>query len=136
MLKINEKFLSEKNATVKLLPFPGIENAYIVISAKKRKVDEDVYAKITTSFFYGTEKGGAEWGGDSSPITVISPCDESYDDGFENAEIHFIYPFCTGHGNWFQKAVESEGLVDAFLSGDYEHIFYVLKKFSGVDQDA
>lgn len=137
MLKINEKFLSEENATVKLVPFPEIENAYIIISARKRCVDDDTYAKIITTFFYGTEKGGAEWGGDGNPITVITPCDENYNEEFQGkAEIHFIYPFCTGHGKWFQGAVESEGLADAFLLGDYEHIFHVLKKFSGVDENA
>ena len=110
---------------VKCIPFPGIENAYVVISARKAERTGNKIAKCM-SFFYANGNVGAEWEPDHGPITVIYRCEKEN----EEAKPHWFYPYYTGLANWSQLAVEEEELPEAFLTGDYDHIFWVLEKWS------
>ena len=112
------------NKNVRCIPFPGIENAYVVISGYKTKAGNGV--KKCMSFFYDNGAIGAEWEPDYGPITIIYKCNKKD----EESRPHWFYDFYTGQGHWSQMAVEEEGLPSAFLDGDYEYLFLVLKKWS------
>ena len=109
---------------VKAIPFPGIPNAYIVISAVKSEKGNGVEKRM--SFFYDNGMKGAEWEPDYGPISIYNKCEKND----EGAMPHFFYEYYTGQGNWSQLAVQREGLPDSFLAGDYPAIFAVLKSWS------
>jgi hypothetical protein len=113
------------NKNIKVIPFPGLENCYVVISGVKSNRTGNGCEKRMT-FFYGDEEGGAEWEPDYGPITRITPCSKDA----EKAEPHFFYDYFTGNGNWSQLAVEREGLAEMFLAGDYAGMFSVLKRWA------
>lgn len=112
------------NKNVRCVPFNGIENAYVVISGHKAETGNGV--KKCMSFFFDNGDVGAEWEPDNGPITVIFKCKEND----EGSQPHWFYDFYTGQGNWSQLAVEEEGLPSAFLDGDYEYLFSVLREWS------
>ena len=111
--------------SIKIIPFPEIENAFIVISGHKTdKTGNGV--KSCMSFVYGDKDGGAEWEPEYGPITTLIPCEETD----EEAIPHWFYPFYKGQGYWSQNAVQAENLDEYFDEGDYKSIFNVLKKWS------
>jgi len=112
------------NNNIKSIQFPGIENAYVVISG--HKTEEGNGVKKCMSFFYDNGDVGAEWEPGYGPITVIYKCEKDH----EEAQKHWFYEYYTGRGNWSQCAVAEEGLPNAFLLGDYEFLFLVLKKWA------
>ena len=112
------------NTNIICIPFPGIDNAYVVISG--RKADNSNGVEKCMSFFYDHGNVGAEWEPNYGPITIIYKCGK---DDKESQE-HWFYDYCTGYGNWSQLAVEDEGLPEAFLNGDYGHLFAVLRFWS------
>ena len=112
------------NNNVRCIPFPEIENAYVVISG--HKADNGNGVKKCMSFFYDNGDIGAEWEPDNGPITIIYKC--SKDD--KDAQKHWFYDYCMGYGNWSQLAVNEEGLPSAFLMGDYDWLFNILKSWS------
>ena len=120
------------NKNVRCIPFDGIKNAYIVISGRKAETGNGVQKCM--SFFYDNGNIGAEWEPDNGPITVIYSCKS--EDGvcrpFNKLTFlsHWFYDFYTGQGSWSKSAVKEEGLPSAFLEGNYEYIFSVLKKWS------
>lgn len=107
------------------LPFPGIEGAYVIISGRRTRDPEtgNGVAKCMSFFFDGGDGVGVEWEPDYGPITKIISCDK--DDS--EAQEHWFYPYYKGQGYWSQLAVKEEGLPEAFLSGDYERMFSILK---------
>jgi len=113
------------NKNVKCIPFPNIENAYIVISGHKNKNTGNGVRKCM-SFFYDSGMVGAEWEPENGPITVIYSCCKEH----EESQPHWFYDYCTGYGNWSQLAVNNEMLPDAFLDGNYSFIFSVLAKWA------
>jgi hypothetical protein len=129
-MKINEEFTRSVNPSIKIIPFPDVENAFIVISAGKTN-DDHFKVRKNISLVYATEKGGAEWEPDFGPITILTPCDKNH----ESAKSHWLYPFFTGNGNWSQCAVERERLPSAFLEGDYNYIFSVLKRWASREEE-
>jgi len=112
------------NNNIKCVPFDGIENAYVVISGYKAATGNGV--KKCMSFFYDNGEVGAEWEPDNGPITVIYKCDKDHNE----AEKHWFYDYYTGRGHWSQLAVNEEELPEAFLMGDYNYLFAVLKKWA------
>lgn len=67
----------------------------------------------------------------NGPITVWRKSEEGgtgYSE-HDKASEHWLWPWATGRGNWTQLEVNRKNLPDAFISGDYEHIFNVLKSF-------
>lgn len=122
-----------KNKSIKVIPFPEIENAYIVISCFPDK-DHGNGIKSNMSFFYGTEKSGAEWEPNHGPITKITPYYKDYAGGYGSAIEHWFYDYCTGYGDWSQLAVDQEGLSDYFREGNYPAIFRILERWSGQEE--
>jgi len=111
------------NRNVKAIPFPDIENAYVVISGVKS--DKGNYCEKRMSFFYAGDNSGSEWEPDYGPITRITPCGKN--DG--SAKEHWFYDYYTGNGDWTQCAVDEENLPKKFLAGNYKGLFDVLKKW-------
>ena len=108
-------------------------NCYILVSATRKSGElyRDVYyAEPTMSFFYDAGDVAAEWEPRYGPIQVWSKCDETYDGKYKARE-HYFYDFVIDiPGNWSQLSVETERLPQAFVRGDYDHIFSVLKSWA------
>lgn len=113
------------NKNIKVIPFPGIENAYVVISGVKSERGNGCEKRMT--FFYGTDRSGADWEPDYGAITYYEPCSGDV----PGAVAHWFWEYCTGSGNWSQLAVDEEGLAGMFLEGDYVGLFGVLRKWAG-----
>ena len=43
---------------------------------------------------------------------------------------HWFYKYYAGQGHWSQLAVKESGINKAFLEGDYNHIFSILKEWA------
>jgi hypothetical protein len=111
---------------IAILPFPNIQNAYIIISAKQEGEPDKI--KVCTTFFFDSGKGiGAEWEPEYGPITTLYsvPADDP------EAQEHWFYPFIDGYGHWSQLAVNKYNLKEAFANGDYKYIFNILSDFCG-----
>lgn len=109
--------------STKIIPWPMINGAYLVLSF----MPEDCGNKNshTISFLYDGGNGiAAEWEPTYGPITTIYKCEGKDPDAIP----HWFFDYCTGYGNWSQCAVEDEGLPQAVINGDYEHVFSVLKR--------
>jgi len=106
------------NPSIKIIPFPEIENAYIVISAKISDKPNGVEKNM--SFFIDCGNGKAvEWEPNYGPITVLHKCDKND----PQAQPHWYFDYCTGYRNWSQLAVKEERLPEDFLYGDYKCLF-------------
>jgi hypothetical protein len=119
--------MSLRRRSVKIIPFAGIENAFIILSSFSTKIGNGV--RPTIRFYYGTPELGAEWEPECGPIEQCRKLDET--DPEPNAKEHPICGFIDGFFNCSQLAVEREGLPEALLRGDYAHIYDVLKQWSG-----
>lgn len=110
--------------SIKIIPFPEIENSFIVISANPSDTANNV--KLCFTFLYATEKGGAEWEPEYGPITRLIPCKKNDPE----AKKHWFYPYYKGQGHWSQLAVKDENLAENFINGNYAEIFETLKEWS------
>ena len=113
------------NKTVKVIPFPDIEHAYISISFKK---DSNVYGTdYVLSFLYDSGTIAAEWEPKYGPIQLWYKCDKESPD----AQEHYFYEYHnTPSGSWSQLSVETEGLHEWLLMGQYVAIFNILKRWA------
>ena len=108
---------------IKVIPFPEIENAYIVISGRPRT--ESNLVEPIMSFFYVEDDVGVEWEPRNGPITIIYKCDKDHPE----AQPHWYFDYYTGPGHWSQLAVNEEMLGEKFCRGQYELIFNTLKRW-------
>jgi hypothetical protein len=129
---------------VAVLPWPGKENCFVCVSARVQRRrnfgekwcsghnefedpgcsrPEVIEPRLT--FCYVGENQMAEWDGHHGPITIIDRMNQ----GEDGASEHYIFDYASCYGNWSQIAVEDNNLYEAFNTGDYDHIFNVLKKF-------
>jgi hypothetical protein len=116
------------NKSIIKLPFPGIENAYLVFSANQKKLVEfDVGVYYNVSFLVYAGSVAAEWEPQYGPIQLWYKR-EATD---ENVEPGYVFEYVDAGGlNWSQLAVEREQLKPALLSGDYQYIFSVLHRWA------
>lgn len=106
--------------------FEGIENAYILVSARWRNEERDS-VKATMSFLYDGGKFAAEWEPEYGPIQIWEKADGPGDGIGE----HYFYDYVVDTTlNWSQLAVDREGLKKYFLDGNYHLIFAVLKEWA------
>lgn len=130
------------------LPWPGIEGAFLCMSGKRAvstkagwkwhadpatKVQEQDVTEGSQPCVTFTVISGdvaAEWDGSSGPIQIWYRAPEGYDVNYDKAEPHWLWPFAIGKGHWSQLAVEEEDLPGAFVRGDYEWIFGVLRRWA------
>lgn len=114
---------------VAILPWPELENCYLVLSANWRN-DTKENSTPAISFTYERNGVAADWDGELGPITIWKKSEKNGNDGeHDPAQMHWLWPWATGRGNWSQLAVNREGLPDAFVNGSYAYIFDVLKSF-------
>ena len=109
--------------SMKVIPFPKIENAYIVISGwKNNKLNK---VKSEMSFLYADKTIGVEWEPNYGPITVLYQCGEKHPE----AEEHWFFGYITGQQHWSQLAVNENNLGELFYTGQYEKLFNILKEW-------
>ena len=92
----------------------------------------------TISFEYVGGDVLVEWEVKNGPITVITKCLESLKNDTDfgrSVRPHHIFGWCTGYGNWTQCAVRERGLDKAFIEGNYDKIFEVLKYYYDMHVD-
>ena len=123
--------MNEKQKRVAKLPFPEVENAYVLISGQEKPVEEsylnELWVKPIMSFIYDAGNVAAEWEPEYGPIQLWTKCEE----GDEGATEHYFYDYHNSPlGSWSQLAVEREQLPHAFIRGNYKYIFNVLRDWA------
>lgn len=109
------------NKNIKVIPFPDIPDAYIVISGVKSNTANGCAKRM--SFFYGTVDGGCEWEPDNGPLTTIYPVQKNDPEARE----HWFYDYYAGNGYYSQCAVDDTEIAKSFIDGDYNRVFSILK---------
>lgn len=140
--------MNEGKKRVKVLPWPDKENCFLVISGAlqqkrhcgdmwyvghqefERKYTSRDVCEARISFTYVTERVAIEWDGEHGPIQCWYKCDADYKTDYDKAREHWIFEYAYGSGMWTQIGVDDNNLVQAFNTGDYDHIFSVLKRFA------
>lgn len=111
---------------VQIIPFPEIENAYLIISGVWRDKDRE-FVKPLMTFLYDGGRFAAEWEPKYGPIQIWEKADELT----EGTEEHYFYPFIKDVGlNWSQLAVNEEELPSKFVAGEYQGIFDSLRSWA------
>ena len=143
--------MRSKMKRVAILPWPGIEGAYLCLSGRhtapyapygpgwSNHESKDPAADCMASRFPGSEpcvtftwiddvNGVAvEWDGHYGPIQRWQRDDKTHD--YDQPRSHWIWKTAYGVGAWSQTAVEKEGLDKLFIEGEYEQMFDVLKRW-------
>ena len=104
-------------------------NCYILISATQKKEDNISWYRVEPfmTFFYDAGDVAAEWEPEFGPIQVWEKCDKDH----ESAKEHYFYDYIVDIPcNFSQLAVEENELPQAFVRGDYDYIFGVLKRWA------
>ena len=115
---------------VAILPFPEIENAYVIISATQKDPEKhygEYFVNPIMTFFYDAGNVGIEWEPEHGAIQVWNKCEK--DDVGAKEHWFFDYQNSPG-GSWSQLAVSERELPQAFVNGDYKYIFNVLKEWA------
>lgn len=108
------------------------DNCYIFVSCNwksdKERFDEYNLSTVT-SFVYDNGDKAAEWCPTHyGPISIYTRAQGKA----ENTKEHYIYDYILNEwGNWSQTAVSENNLAEAFVRGDYDYIFQVLKEWAG-----
>ena len=124
--------MNAKQKRVAKLSFPGIDNAYILVSGREKKHEGwmctgETWANPTVSFLYDAGDICAEWEPEFGPIQLWYRCDKDA----EGAREHYYYDYENGPlGSWAQTAVYELQLPQAFIKGDFAYIFMVLKDWA------
>lgn len=135
-------------ARVAVLPWPEMPGCYLCISGAlrrkehagerwyaghaERKKGYDDYEDRTDpriSFTYVADGVAAEWDGASGPIQLWFKSHEGYKEGYDEARVHWLWPFAFGAGHWSQLAVDEAHLPRHFNIGDYAAIFGELRSW-------
>lgn len=113
------------NKSIKVIPFPDIEKAYVVISSRPtRDPNNGNGVEKCLSFLVDGGNGVAvEWEPEYGPITVLRECEKAD----EGAIPHWFFPFYKGQGNWSQLGVHRSSLPEYFIEGDYVAMFDAMK---------
>ena len=112
-----------KHGQPKVIPFPGIENAYIIISARMHAT-EPGWCVAVMSFVYIKGDIAVEWEPNYGPIQCFTKATA------EEGRRHYIFDYVTEGADWSQIAVYSNKLPQAFVEGDYNYIFAVLARWA------
>ena len=136
---------------VKVLPWPGIDRAYLCISGKRRPKkrvgdhwyvdgqhteyrekygDDELKTEPHITFLFDAGDVCAEWDGAYGPIQLWFRCSADFKEGYDEAREHWFYDHAYGRGHWSQIAVSEAGLPEAFARGDYDRIFAELRSWA------
>ncbi|MGI9500383.1 MAG: hypothetical protein ACR2P3_10105 [Geminicoccaceae bacterium] len=140
---------------VAVLPWPGIEGAFLCLSGKRKqtekfgeywypmsdhnqerwKFDHDLRTEPFVTFLYDAGDVCAEWDGEYGPIQLWFRKNPDY--GYDDAKPipHWIYGEAYGSGHWSQMAVDEAQLPQRFVDGDYAAIFAELKQWADSRQN-
>lgn len=118
--------MTKLNNNIKVIPFPKIENAFIVISFIPTDSCNGVQKRMSFFFVNKNGKTGAEWEPDYGPLTKLYSCEK--DD--PEAQPHWYFDYFTGNQHWSQLAVNRTGINQALLDNNYEEVFRILKQWS------
>ena len=140
---------------VAILPWPGIEGAYLCLSGRRRHspsrygdkwykqhVEEPSYwdpqqCEPFVTFTYQSGKVIAEWDGGLGPIQIWYECAADFmGDTWDKAQPHWFFEHAHGAGHWSHLAVEEAGLPQMFIRGDFAGIFAVLKEWADAKSGA
>jgi hypothetical protein len=122
--------MNEKQQLVGVAKFLGITGAYILVSASKHvyeAVPELLGVDAHMSFLYHDGTVAAEWEPQYGPIQLWYSCDGAHPEAMEHYFFDYVLDRPT---SWSQLAVDEEGLKEAFLRGDYIHIYSVLHRWA------
>ncbi len=147
----------ETKKRVAVLPFPGIENAFVCVSGREKApprrhgekwheshIEEtckdqwpnEFRTEPHMTFAYVHDNCCAEWDGEHGPVQLWFRCEKDYEKDWDKAREHWIFDYAYGSGHWSQLAVDRDGLPQAFNRGDYAHIFAVLKRWAVSNAEA
>ena len=112
------------NKNIRCIPFGDINHASVVISC--HKCDNGNKLETCMSFFFDNGNVGAEWEPNYGPITKIIRLQKED----EGAIPHWFYDYYAGQGHWSQLAVNESGINNAFIEGDYNRMFLILKEWA------
>jgi len=112
--------------SIKLLPFPEIPRAMVVISTEQ--VDEKVAPNCNIPIFsflvQVSADAAVEWEPKYGAITLILRCSEQE----ENAMPHWYFPFHVA-GLWSQLTVNELELGKLFANGEYQLLFDAMQQW-------
>lgn len=115
------------NKRIAKLPFEKLDDAFFFISGSSRDDDYGkMYAEPVVSFVLYNGDVAAEWNPPYGPISLWYRARE----GFESKDHYIFDQICEPGADWAQGAVDREGLPQAFIDGDYAHIFGVLRRWT------
>ena len=102
---------------------------FILVSGHWRNEDnphDDLNLAAITSFVYDAGDKATEW----SPATC-GPLHTFFRADATTGKPHYIYPFIEDRPlEWSQMAVNNHDLPRAFVQGDYDYIFTILKNWT------
>lgn len=120
--------MSYKQDRVLKLPYKDIEGAYIIVSFSFKEYDNsEPFLDYVISFFFDAGHQGAEWEPKFGPIQLFTPCDSETEGALEHYFYDYIIPRPMA---WSQMSVYIEGLKQAAVLGNYDHIFAVLRRWA------
>lgn len=120
---------TSKGKTITELPIKP--NCFLLLSGHKAtKYDgmEDGGATYIISLLYRDEEKGmaVEWEPKYGPIQIFTRATETS----EEKQEHYIFPVINPSGlDWTQMGVNDRGLPEAFIHGDLDFIFNVLRSY-------
>lgn len=140
---------------VAVIPFPGIDGAFLCISGKKRSqtmvgdrwygkpehteiisryADRDFATEPCVTFLFNVGTVAAEWDGAYGPIQITYQVPEGFtmpaDSWGGEPHQHWFFPWAIWRGHWSQMAVTENRLPQMFNVGDYAGIFAVLRAWA------
>lgn len=141
---------------VKVLPWPGIDRAYLCLSGKRKPKErfgefwygpnhvaiENKYPERETrtepciTFLYDAGDVCAEWDGALGPIQLWFKAKPEHSSEWEKEpRDHWFYDKAFGDGAWSQMAVDEAQLNEAFAQGQFDRIFAELKRWADSRQE-
>ena len=119
----------ELKRRVKLIPWPGRDNCFLVLSACWVR-DNFSQPNITFTVVARDRSCAVEWDGHYGPIQRVYPADSpGPQPNGETALPGWIFDNEIRGLHWSQCAVQDHDLPRAFVNGDYDYIFNVLESW-------
>lgn len=122
--------------SLRYFQFPGIENAYTVISISEDKTKANKMRSTISFVLYISETRAVELEPEYGALTIYDKCEEDWKPTDEwDIEIgakpspSYIFPYVTGHHQWSQLIVNDKKFEKLLSQGRYEDFFNIMKEF-------
>jgi len=121
--------MNERQKQILKAEIAGIEGAWVLVSGYtcQDRPGATILPAVSVSFIYDNGKGvAAEWGPPFGPLQLWIEAKEG------EGEEHYYFDRVTSNsaGQWSQIDVDENWLVKDFVTGNFRHIFYVLKEWT------